>query len=64
MVMVVCLFSGRFQVDTEDLQRQVEANLTAADVQLLRSVEDTMAEIEFAMIDAELSNAKRLTFDF
>ena len=56
MVMVVCLFSGRFQVDTADLQRHVEANLTAADVQLLRSVEDTMAEIEFAMIDAELSN--------
>ena len=50
MVMVVCLFSGRFQVDTAELQRHVEANLTAADVQLLRSVEDTMAEIEFAMI--------------
>lgn len=56
MVMVVCLFSGRFQVDTADLQRHVEANLTAADVQLLRSVENTMAEIEFAMIDAELSS--------
>ena len=56
MVMVVCLFSGRFQVDTAELQRHVEANLTAADVHLLRSVEDTMAEIEFAMIDAELSS--------
>ena len=56
MVMVVCLFSGRFQVDAAELQRHVEANLTAADVQLLRSVEDTMAEIEFAMIDAELSS--------
>ena len=55
-VIVVCLFSGRFQVDTAELQRHVEANLTAADVQLLRSVEDTMAEIEFAMIDAELSS--------
>ena len=54
MVMVVCLFSGRFQVDTAELQRHVEANLTAADVQLLRSVEDTMTEIENAMIDAEL----------
>ena len=56
MVMVVCLFSGRFRVDAAELQRHVEANLTAADVQLLRSVEDTMAEIEFAMIDAELSS--------
>ena len=27
MVMVVCLFSGRFQVDTAELQRHVEANL-------------------------------------
>ena len=54
MVMVVCLFSGSFQVDSGELLRYVEANLTTADVQLLRSVEDTMAEIEFAMIDAEL----------
>lgn len=54
MVMVVCLFSGRFQVDTAELQRHVEANLTASDIQLLRSVEDTMTEIENAMIDAEL----------
>ena len=56
MVMVVCLFSGRFQVDTADLQRHVEANLTASDIQLLRSVENTMAETENAMIDAELSS--------
>ena len=54
VVMVVCLFSGRFQVDTEELQRYVQANLTASDIQLLRSVEDTMTEIENAMIDAEL----------
>lgn len=56
VVMVVCLFSGRFQVDTEELQRHVEANLTASDIQLLRSVEDTMTEIENAMIRAELSS--------
>ena len=56
MVMVVCLFSGRFQVDTAELQRHVEANLTAADVQLLRNVEDTMAEIETAMVEAEFSS--------
>lgn len=56
MVMVVCLFSGRFQVDTAELQRYVEANLTASDIQLLRNVEDTMTEIESAMIDAELSS--------
>lgn len=56
MVMVVCLFSGRFQVDTAQLQRYVEANLSSADVQLLRNLENTMMEIEEAMTDAELSS--------
>lgn len=56
MVMVVCLFSGSFRVDSGELLRYVEANLTAADVQLLRNVEDTMAEIETAMVEAEFSS--------
>lgn len=55
-VFVVSLFSGGFEVDTAELVRYVEANLTAADVQLLRSVENTMSEIEASMIDAELSD--------
>lgn len=55
-VFVVSLFSGGFEVDTDELVRYVEANLTAADVQLLRNVENTMSEIEAAMIDAELSD--------
>ena len=54
MVMVVCLFSGSFQVDSGELLRYVEANLTESDVQLLQSVETTMTEIEIAMIEAEL----------
>lgn len=56
MVMVVCLFSGRFQVDTAQLQRYVEVNLSSVDVQFLRNVENTMMEIEEAMMDAELSS--------
>ena len=55
MVMVVCLFSGSFQVDSGELLRYVEANLTASDVELLQNVETTMMEIENAMIEAELS---------
>lgn len=55
MVMVVCLFSRSFQVDSGELLRYVEANLTESDVQLLQSVETTMTEIENAMIEAELS---------
>ena len=53
--MVVCLFSGSFQVDSGELLRYVEANLTASDVELLQNVETTMTEIENAMIEAELS---------
>lgn len=56
LVMVVCLFSGSFQVDSGELLRYVEANLTAADVRLLQNVEDTMAEIETAMVEAEFSS--------
>lgn len=56
MVMVVCLFSGDFAVDTASLQQYVEANLSAADVQLLRSVENNMTEIENAMIDEGLGS--------
>lgn len=56
VVMVVCLFSGSFRVDSGELLHYVEANLTAADVQLLRNVEDTMAEIETAMVEAEFSS--------
>lgn len=55
-VFVVSLFTGGFEVDTAELLQYVEANLTAADVQLLRNVENTMSEIEAAMIDAELSD--------
>ena len=55
-IMVVCLFSGSFQVDSGELLRYVEANLSAEDVQLLRSVENNMTEIENAMIDAGLGS--------
>ena len=55
-VFVVSLFSGGFQVDSAELMQYVEANLTAADIRLLRNVENTMSEIEAAMIDASLSD--------
>jgi len=55
-VFVVSLFTGGFQVDTAELVQYVEANLTAEDVRLLRNVENTMSEIETAMIDAGLSD--------
>lgn len=58
-VFVVSVFSGDFAVDTASLQQYVEANLLAEDVQLLRREENTMTEIENAMIDAELGSKTR-----
>ena len=55
-VFVVSLFTGGFEVDSAELMQYVEANLTAADIRLLRNVENTMSEIEAAMIDASLSD--------
>ena len=55
-VFVVSLFTGGFEVDSGELMQYVEANLTAVDIRLLRSVENTMSEIETAMIDAGLSD--------
>ena len=55
-VFVVSVFSGDFAVDTASLQQYVEANLSAEDVQLLRSVENNMTEIENAMIDEGLGS--------
>ena len=55
-VFVVSVFSGDFAVNTASLQQYVEANLSAEDVQRLRREENTMTEIENAMIDAELGS--------
>lgn len=50
-IFVVSIFSGDFEVDTASLQQYVEDNLSAADIALLTSVEDTMEAIEEAMIE-------------
>lgn len=57
LVMVVCLFSGNFRVDAAELQRYVEANLTAEDVALLQDIENTMNDIEAAMVEADFSGS-------
>ena len=55
LVMVVCLFNGSFQVDSGELLRYVQENLTAEDRALLREIEDTMNAIETAMVEADFS---------
>ena len=56
---VVSIFSGDFEVDTAALEQYVERNLSAADIQLLRNVENTMGAIENAMIEAEMGSETR-----
>ena len=52
-VFVVSLFSGDFEVDTAALEQYVESNLSAADIRLLRNVENTMEAIEEAIPHSE-----------
>ncbi len=49
LVMVVCLFNGSVQVDSGELLRYVQDNLTAEDRALLQDIEDTMNDIETAI---------------
>lgn len=57
LVMVVCLFNGSFQVDSGELLRYVQENLTAEDRALLQNIEDTMNDIETAMVEADFSGS-------
>lgn len=57
MVMVVCLFNGGFQVDSRELLRYVQDNLTAEDIRLLSGIESTMTDIETAMVEADFSGS-------
>lgn len=54
--MVVALFSGGFEVDTGLLVEYVQNNLTDEQIRLLSQVENTMTEIENAMIAAGFSD--------
>ena len=58
-VFVVSIFSGDFEVDTAALEQYVESNLSAEDIRLLRSVENTMEAIEEAMIEAGMGSETR-----
>lgn len=59
MIFVASVFSGDFEIDTASLQQYVVANLSASDVALLNSVEDTMEAIEEAMVEKEMGSQTR-----
>lgn len=55
---VVCFLSGDIEVDTDRLQTLIEQNLTAEQQARLQAVEDTMLDIEDAMIAVGYSDAR------
>ena len=53
-VAVVGIFSGSIQVDVQRLEQTVLAALSSEEIQMLNAIENTMAEIEAAMTEAEM----------
>lgn len=53
-VAVVGIFSGSIQVDVQSLEQTILAALSSEEIEMLQEVEDTMAEIETAMTEAEM----------
>lgn len=53
-VAVVGIFSGSIQVDVQSLEQTILAALSSEETEMLQKIEDTMAEIETAMTEAEM----------
>lgn len=53
-VAVVGIFSGSIEVDVHSLEQTILAALSSEETEMLQDIEDTMEEIETAMVDAEM----------
>ena len=53
-VAVVGIFSGSIQVDVQSLEQTILSALSPEEIQMLNAIENTMAEIEAAMTEAEM----------
>lgn len=53
-VAVVGIFSGSIQVDVQSLEQTILAALSSEEIAMLNAIENTMAEIEAAMTEAEM----------
>jgi hypothetical protein len=53
-VAVVGIFSGSIEVDVQNFGQTVLAALSSEEIEMLQEIEDTMAEIENAMTEAEM----------
>ena len=54
LMAMMAILSGDIALDTDALMDRIEANLTANDIAMLTSIEDTMEAIDTALTDAEM----------
>ena len=57
-VAVIAIFSGDFEINTEQLQEMVQESMTEEEQSKLQLINDTMISIEEAMIEAEYTAAR------
>ena len=59
LMAMMAILSGDIELDTGELMDRIEANLSASDLAMLTSIQDTMDGIETALTDAEMPSRVR-----
>lgn len=54
LMAMMAILSGDIELDTDALMDRIEANLSASDLAMLTTIEDTMEAIDTALTDAEM----------
>lgn len=54
LMALMAILSGDIELDTDALMDRIEANLSASDIAMLTTIEDTMEAIDTALTDAEM----------
>ena len=59
LMAMMAILSGDIELDTGELMDRIEANLSASDLAMLTTIQDTMDGIETALTDAEMPSRVR-----
>ena len=59
LMAMMALLSGDIELDTGELMARIEANLSASDLAMLTTIEDTMEAIDTALTDQEMPSRVR-----
>ena len=54
LMAMMAILSGDIELDTDELMDRIEANLSANELAMLTTIEDTMEAIDTALTDAEM----------